>query len=272
MSTPPEPPGPPTRTGLTDAQRWTLGGIGAVVVLVLVVFAVVAAGDDDDGQAAPSTTTTTTPDTTTTTAPTTSSPDETTTTTFAPDVDPFAVAFPSPEGSRRFDAPAAAARAYATDVLGFEELVLGAPIPGAEGTDVVVRPSDDGPETRIQVVQAGDAWFVTGSTTPDITVTAPAPGTSLATPFQTTGDALAFEGTVEVLVLTQDDPTPIGTAVVTGSGTPPPGPFTGDVSFTPRGGPTPGVLVYRARSPEDGRVLQATSVRVRLTALSASAG
>ena len=31
--------------------------------------------------------------------------------------------------------------------------------------------------------------------------------------------------------------------------------------------PTPGILVYRTSSPRDGRVLQAASVRVRLTNL-----
>ena len=70
-------------------------------------------------------------------------------------------------------------------------------------------------------------------------------------------------------MLTQDDPQPIGQGTVTGSGTPPAGPFDGDISFTPPPGPTAGILVYRVSSPEDGRVVQATSFRVRLTNLTA---
>jgi len=272
MATPsqPPPPGPEPRTGLTDAQRWTLGGIGAVVVLLVVVVAILAAGGDDDDATATTTTSTTAPGSTTTTAPSTSTSEgTTTTTTFTPSVDPFDVAFPSPEGSRSFDAAPAAARAYATEVLGFSELVLGAEQPTGEDTaEVVVQDREDGPETRIELVRsAEDAWYVLGSATDDVVVAQPGPGTSLATPFETSGEALAFEGTVEVLVLSQDDPRPLGQGTVTGSGTPPAGPFEGDIAFTPPAGPTAGILVYRISSPEDGRVVQATSFRVRLTNL-----
>jgi hypothetical protein len=264
---PQEPAGPERRSGLTQAQKWTLGGIGALVVL-LVLVVVLVAGEDDDAA-----TTTTSTDTTTTTTPEETTPEETsepsapTTTPFVPAVDRFDVAFPSPEHSRSFEAPAAAARAYATEVLGFDELVLAAPTAVTGGTEVVVQPDEEGPETRIQLVQVDEAWYVIGSTTDDITVREPAPGTSLASPFQTTGDALAFEGAVEVLVLTQADLAPVGAGTVTGSGVPPAGPFAGDVAFTPPPEPTPGILVYRISSAEDGRVLGATSVRVRLTNL-----
>jgi hypothetical protein len=132
----------------------------------------------------------------------------------------------------------------------------------------VVQDREDGPETTIELRRADDdAWYVLGSNTEDIVVTQPTPGTSLASPFETAGEALAFEGTVEVLVLTQTDPEPLGTGVVTGSGSPPPGPFQGDISFIPPPRPTAGVLVYRVTSPEDGRVVAATSIRVRLTNL-----
>ena len=262
--TPPPTRDPERRSGLSDAQRWTLGGIAAVVVLLLVAISVAGSRDDDgDDDAA----TTTAETTTTTEATTTTAPEETTTTTFRPDVDPFEVAFPSPEASRSFEEPAAAARAYATDVLGFSELVL-SPAGGTEGRATVeVQPDEDGPVTAIELVEAGDAWFVTGSSTEDIVVDQPAPGTSLASPFETTGEALAFEGNVEVLVLSQHQDAPLGQGTVTGSGAPPAGPFEGDITFTPPAEATPGVLVYRVSSPEDGRVLAATSIRVRLTAL-----
>lgn len=268
---PPPPPGSPPRPGLSDAQKWTLGGIGAVVVLLVAVVAVLAANGDDDEPAAATTTTTVPAETTTSEATTTTSEGTTTTTTFSPAVDPFDVAFPSPGGSRSFEAAPAAARAYATDVLGFTELVLGAEQPTGEDTAaVVVQDREDGPQTRIDLLRSADgAWYALGSSTEDVVVAQPGPGTSLASPFETSGEALAFEGSVEVLVLTQDDPQPIGQGTVTGSGSPPAGPFDGDISFAPPEGPTAGILVYRISSPEDGRVVQATSFRVRLTNLPA---
>lgn len=257
-----------SRTPLTDAQRWTIAGVAAVATLLVVaLFVVSAGGDDDDGDLATGTSTTTVPveDTTTTTA----APEETTTstTTFTPTVDPFAVAFPAPEDSRRFDAPASAARAFATDVLGFTELVLGGPIETGEGTAMVpVQQREDGPETIVSVQQMEDgAWYVLNASTEDITVDVPAPGTSLASPFETTGQALAFEGSVEVLVVAQGDPQPLGQGVVTGSGTPPAGPFQGRIEFAPPPEAVAGVIVYRVHSAEDGQVTHAAAVRVRLT-------
>ena len=256
------------RTPLTDTQRWTIAGVAAVATLLIVTLFVVSAGEDDDDTDVATDTTTTTSAPEETTTSTTTEPEETTTTApFAPAADPFSVAFPSPLDSRSFEAPPAAARAYATDVLGFTELVLDGPTTTGEGAaEVAIRDREDGPTTLVSLEQRDDgAWYVIGSETEDIVVTAPGPGTSLATPFETTGEALAFEGTVEVVVLAQADPAPLGQGIVTGSGTPPAGPFSGTIEFRSPTEPTPGVLVYRVRSPEDGRVVQATSLRVRLT-------
>jgi hypothetical protein len=254
------------RTPLTDAQRWTLAGVAAVATLLVVALFVVSANDDDGADVATGTSTTSTTDVEDTT--TTEAPQETTTTTtFTPAVDPFAVAFPSPNDSRAFEAPGSAARAFATDVLGFTELVLAGATPTGDGTaEVLVQDREDGPETVVSLQELEDGgWYVVGAQTEDIVVDTPTPGASLASPFETTGKALAFEGTVEVLVLSQGDPSPIGEGVVTGSGTPPAGPFEGRIEFTPPQEPVAGVLVYRVNSPEDGRVIQATAVRVRLT-------
>lgn len=259
------------RTPLTDTQRWTIAGVAAVATLLIVTLFVVSAGEDDDDSdvATDTTTTTSAPEETSTTTTTTTEPEETTTTApFAPSADPFSVAFPSPLDSRRFEAPEAAARAYATDVLGFTELVLErAEATGQDGVvEMILQDREDGPVTRVEVQEMDDgAWYVIGSQTDEVVVNAPGPGTSLATPFETTGEALAFEGTVEVVVLAQGDPSPLGQGVVTGSGTPPAGPFSGTIEFASPAEPTAGVLVYRVRSPEDGRVVQATSLRVRLT-------
>lgn len=258
------------RNRLTDAQRWTIAGVAAVAVLLVVVLLAVSGGDDgDDDDLAAGTSTTTSAETPeeTTTSTSVAPGTATTTTTFTPSVDPFAVAFPSPTDSRRFDAPASAARAFATDVLGFGELVLGgATSTGDAAAEVVVQDREDGPGTVVSLQQLDDgAWYVVGAQTEDIVVAVPMAGTSLASPFETSGEALAFEGSVEVLVLAQGDPTPLGQGVVTGSGVPPAGPFEGRISFTPPTDAVPGVLVYRIHSPEDGRIVQATAVRVRLT-------
>ena len=89
----------------------------------------------------------------------------------------------------------------------------------------------------------------------------------LTSPFSTTGEALAFEGTVDVVVLASTDlSAPIGEGFVTGSGTPPAGPFEGEISFTAPAEDTPGIIVFRTRSAEDGHVEQATSIPVTLLA------
>ena len=111
-----------------------------------------------------------------------------------------------------------------------------------------------------------DTWFVLGSQTEDITVDAPAARDDVSSPFETTGEALAFEGTVDVIVRTQDDPALIGEGFVTGSGTPPAGPFEGSIEFEPPSADTAGIVVYRVLSAEDGHVVQATSFPVRLLA------
>lgn len=257
------------RTPLTDAQRWSIAGVAAVATLLVVALFVVSAGDDDADLATGSSSTTATSEPTEETTSTTEAPAETTTSAFAPVVDPFAVAFPSPNASRRFDEPAAAARAFATDVLGFTELVLGSPIETGEDTvTVAVQDREDGPETVIALQRMEDgSWYALNASTEDITVDAPAPGTSLASPFETNGQALAFEGTVQVVVLAQDDPTPLGEGFVTGSGSPPPGPYSGSIEFRPPEAPVAGVVVYRIHSGEDGHVMVAAAVRVRLTPL-----
>lgn len=256
------------RTTLTDAQRWSIAGVAAVATLLVVALLVVSAGDDGDADLATGSSTTSTSEPAEETTTTTEAPEETTTTTtFAPVVDPFAVAFPAPDDSRRFDEPAAAARAFATDVLGFTELVLGGPIETGEGTAIVpVQQREGGPDTVVSLQRMEDgAWYALNASTEDITVDAPAPGTSLASPFETSGQALAFEGTVQVVVLSQDDPAPLGEGFVTGSGSPPPGPFRGPIEFRAPPEPVAGVIVYRIHSEEDGQVTQASAVRVRLT-------
>jgi hypothetical protein len=254
----------PPSTGARNP--WVVGALSAAaaVVLVLVAVAVFADDDGDETDVAADTTTTTTEEPSTSSTETTAS--TTSTTAFAPLVDPYGVAFPSPETARRFDSPQSVAQAYATDVLGFTELQVGEVRQGDNRSgEVPVTDRAGGRETTILVRQMDDdSWFVLGSTTENVTVDRPFPGDSLESPFETAGTALAFEGTVGVRVLRQDDLEPLGEGFVTGSGVPPAGPFEGEIEFEAPDEETPGVLVYFVTSPEDGRVTEAASFPVRL--------
>lgn len=251
-------------TTATDnrSRRWLIAGATAVAALLLVVVAVIVSDDDDPAVTSAQTTTTESTAVPSTTA-------DTTTTTAAPvdiEVDPYGVAYPSPLHSQRFDAPEAAAASYATEVLEFTDVVV---VEYQEGDsrsgEVVIADRPEGIETVVLVRQMeDDTWFVLGSQTEDIAVDTPEARAEISSPFATTGSALAFEGTVDVVVRTQDDPTPIGEGFVTGSGVPPAGPFAGEVEFTPPTEDTPGIIIYRTLSAEDGHVLQATSFPVRL--------
>ena len=257
----------PTTTSTTSRNRWIIGGLSAAAVVLLAVLGVVLLGDDDDDTDLAAETTTTTEETTTTTEETTTTSEATTTTAFAPEVDPYAVAFPAPTTSRRFESPESVAQTYATDVLGFTELQVGEFRAGdSRSGEVPITDREGGPETTVLVRQMeDDSWFVLGSVTGDVTVDQPESGDSISSPFETSGTALAFEGNVGVVVLRQDDPgSPLGEGFVTGSGVPPAGPFQGEISFEPPSEETPGILVYRTASAEDGHVMWAASFPVRL--------
>ena len=252
----------------TTRNRWIIGGLSAAAAVILVVLAVVVLGDDDDEtDVASATSTTAVDETTTTTEETTTTTEATTTTTaFTPLVDRFGVAFPDPTTSQSYESPDAVARAYATDVLGFTELEVGEFRQGdARSGEVPVTDRPGGPETTVLVRQMEDqAWYVLGSTNADIEVQEPTAGADLTSPFTTRGTALAFEGQVDVVVLAQGGSEPLGEGFVTGSGSPPAGPFEGEITFDPPGEETPGVLVYRSLSAEDGHVMWAASFPVRL--------
>ena len=247
-------------------RTWLYGGLSAAAVVLLVIVGLVVLGDDDDETGVTAETSSTTEATTTTSTTSTSTSTTTTTEVFAPDVDPFAVAYPSPTTSQRFESPEPAAQAYATEVLGFTELVVGEFQAGdSRSGEVPVSDREGGPETIVLVRQMeDDTWYVLASVNEDITVETPASGDELTSPFDTTGTALAFEGTGDVFVRAQDDPAVLGEGFVTGSGVPPAGPFEGSIEFSAPTEETPGIVVYRTMSAEDGRVQQATSFPVRL--------
>lgn len=250
----------------------TIASVAAAVLLVVVGIVALTQSDDDNADlAVDDTATTTTPTTAATTTTSTTAATTTTatpTTSAPPNVDRFAVVYPAVASDVRYTDPRGLAEDYARQVLGFTELVVGEYQAGdSRSGEVPISDERDGSPTSTVLVRQfdDDNWYVLGSISPDITVDAPTSGAALASPFQTTGSALAFEGTVDVAVVVAGQADPVGTGFVTGNGTPPAGPFDDRISFVAPGPETPGVVVYRTLSAEDGHVIQATSVRVRLT-------
>lgn len=207
---------------------------------------------------------TTTGDSTTTSVPATSAP---TTTVLEPtDVEAYAL-WPDASGETRFDDPVEAARSFAVDVVGFTDPVLGELDEGdSRSGEVQVRPREDGPASIVLVRQLADAdgadsWWVIGVSNEDIVLEDPQPQGAIDHPLLISGQARAFEGTVQVSVFADGSTTPIGEGFVTGSGGPDLGPFEGEIDIATPGGGWGTILLYTT-SAEDGSVWGATAVRV----------
>lgn len=159
----------------------------------------------------------------------------------APDLVEQRAVWPRPSSDVRFTDPVAAARSFALYYARFDDPVIGEfQAADSHSGEVPVRPNANGPETVVRVgrSQHGE-WFVTGSGTADITVGEPTPGGTLGCPMATSGTALAFEGTVQVRIdayQPDGDRVEMGRGFVTGSGTPPAGPFSDRIACTPRSG------------------------------------
>jgi hypothetical protein len=107
-------------------------------------------------------------------------------------------------------------------------------------------------------------WTVTGATSANIVVTTPAAGATVRSPVRLTGQAHAFEGTVNVEV--REDGMlagqSLGKGFVTGGGDML-RPFTGDVQFRSPSKPA-GAIVFTEISQADGQsILRAAVVKVR---------
>jgi len=254
---------------LMDAQRNNnrnrlLLGIAATAAAVAVVVGVIALTDDDPqvDTVAPTTTTTATDDTTTTTV------DTTTTTAFAPTVDPSVPVWPRAHTSQRFEDPEAAARSFALDFVGMTNPVIGAFQQGdARSGEVPVQPRADGPVSTVLVRQLEDnTWFVIGSTTEDVRLDTPAALSDIDCPVRLTGEALAFEGTVQVSIRDDYSDEGIGSGFVTGGGGPS-APFDDEVQCDLDlldDGVHFGSIVLTIESGEDGSPWTVVVVRVAL--------
>jgi len=251
---------------LARLARW-VGVVSAVAAFVLVVP---ACGGDDGGKGA--STTTKRPTTTVTTAPATTAPATTAPATTVTESTAEAV-WPWAASATRYSDPVAAARGFATDLVGFTSPVVGEFRQGdARSGEVDVRPRADRPPTTVLVRQINGSWWVLGSTTADIQVTAPAGGATITSPVTMAGTSTAFEATVNVHLVADGaantpasagaPAAPLASTFVMGGSMGDLLPFTGSLDFASPGAETSGALVFLTFSPEDGSVVNATTVRV----------
>jgi hypothetical protein len=241
----------------TDNRNRLLIGLGSAAVILAVVIGVLALRNDDEG--AVSTDTTTAEATTTTEAVTT------TTTPFAA-VDADQPVFPDPTTSQRFDDPVAVARAFATQLVGMTDPVVGDFMAGdPRSGEVEVRAFAEGAPTVVMVRQLeDDAWWVLGAETDSIQLATPAARDTIASPQPLEGQAYAFEGTVQVELYLDGTQEPIAHTFVTGRGDGVLGDFAGELTFDAPAGATHGVLVLWDGGGEDGAAQHAEVIRVLL--------
>ncbi len=248
---------------LMEAQRHTnrnrvLLGIGAMAAAAAIIVGVLAVtGDDQKIDTVATTTTATDQVTTTTTSPTT-------TTRVTGPVDPSVPVFPDATSSRRFDDPVAATRAFAVELLGFADPILGEFAQGdTRSGEVEVRSFAQGPPTTVLVRQLqDDSWFVIGASVASIRLDTPAAGATISSPQPLKGAAYAFEGRVVVRLYADGITKPIADTFVMGRGDGVLADFTGQLDFTLPAGAKHGVLVLFEPSAKDGSTSAATVIRV----------
>lgn len=242
-----------------NRNRLLLGIAAAVAVVAGVVGAL--ALDDEGTVDTVASSTTEAPSTTGSTTTT----DSTTTTAGVPGtVDPATPVFPDPTTSRRFDDPVALTHAFAVDLLGFRDPIVGDLAQGdARSGEVEVRSFAAGQPTTVIVRQLeDDTWFVLGASVESIRLNTPAAGATISSPQPLAGAASAFEGHVNVRLYVDGAPEPSGETFVTGRGDGVLGDFTGELTFTVPVGARHGVLVLSEASAQDGSTVAATVIRV----------
>jgi hypothetical protein len=228
--------------------------VSVAVLACALLFAVGCGGGDAEGDAA--TSTSTTGDTTTTEASSSSTP---------PDETDTLVVWPPTGSSETYLDPVDAATAFAVDLVGFIEPIVGefAELDEVSG-EVGVRPTADGPVTTVQLrrLAGAETWSVTGSTTPEIQPTSPAVGAEVNAPVQLEGTSTAFEGTVQVSVR-DADAQPLGAGFVTGGSMGEMGSFAETLSFEAPATSSGSIAFYTLSMEDGGGVLASTVVPVR---------
>jgi hypothetical protein len=243
-----------------DRKRLWIGLGVAAAIAAVVAGVLVFTNDDDEPVATDDTTTTSTTEGSTTTS------ESTTTTLQFQSVDPDLPVFPDPTTSRRFDDPVAVATAFATDLVGMTDPVVGEFAQGdSRSGEVDVRGFAEGAPTTVLVRQLeDDAWWVIGATTDAIQLATPEPRSTITSPQPLVGMAYAFEGTVNVRLYVDGTQEPIAETFVTGRGDGVLGDFSGELEFTDPTGATHGVLLLTSAGGQDDAPIEAAAVRVLL--------
>ena len=253
-----------------------IAALVVLVTLIALVGVVLVVARSDDGTPVSSSATSTTaatvpPASVPATSPSTNPAAPATTATTAPSastpatvpVDTSSAVWPSASGPV-YRTPVAAARGFAVDFVGFTSPIVGAFRQGdARSGEVDVRAKANGPVTTVFVRQLGGdgRWFVLGSATGNIRLASPGALDEVASPVRLRGTSTAFEANVSVEVRQDGARQPIGTGFVMGGSMGEMGPFDGTVSFR-RPTAEAGAIVLLTHSAEDGRVWEATTVRV----------
>ena len=263
----------------SSRTRWMVVAAAALVVVAAVAGGLVLAGNGDDDSGARNIDTADRPSndapssdgstTTTTTSTTLSRPDETPPAPSEDELARQAALWPRASSDVRFDDPAAATRSFARYYAHFTDPIIGTPVDTDDSrVEVPVQTVTDGPVTHVVVRKLADSkWYVTVVRTDNITVDEPVAG---GCPLHVSGQALAFEGTVRVRVdayQPDGDRMELAQGTVTGSGSPPPGPFSGDITdCTPSADGIEGfgILTLWTESAADGGVMELTALPMDL--------
>ena len=167
----------------------------------------------------------------------------------------------------RYSDPVEAARRFATDFVRFTSPVVGEFRQGdARSGEVEVQPFAGGPITTVFVRQLGpdDSWWVLGTATANIEVTAPTALANVASPVTLDGTSTAFEATVQVEIRADGLAEPLGRGFVMGGANGEMGPFHSELAFESPA-TSSGSIIFFTVSAEDGSVLEAAVVRVFFT-------
>jgi hypothetical protein len=267
MTAPSEPAAPSPEPGARNRTLLVAGAV--VVVLVLVAVGVILATRGDDVTTTGTTTSTAAPGSTSTvtsTSSTTSTSSSSATTTSKPGVvteqESATIVWPDPYGGVVYTTPNAAVEGFAVDLVGFTDPLVGELQQGdSRSGEIELRSNPTGPVTTVLVrLMSDDHWYVIGSSTPDIVVDEPTAGAAIDAPLAVTGQALAFEGTVNVSVVGRGSTDPLGAGVVTGGGSELT-PFSGQIDWHDTGGGQ-GVVLFWTVSAADGSVMQVSALPV----------
>jgi hypothetical protein len=157
-----------------------------------------------------------------------------------------------------------AVQTFATDYLGFTNPLVGSLLRNANGSDeIVVRSSVNSAATTVLVRQSTSAhtWWVLGSSAPDIIVSSPSTMQRISSPVLLKGTSTAYEAVVNVQLRQDGSVTPVTSSSMMGGSMGVMRPFSKLVSFHAPSSRY-GALLLRTYSAKDGRVIEASTVRV----------